>query len=255
MTTSRRTSAGRSARTDPPIDPGTKREILSRVFLFAGLSDPELAAVAEYAVARRFPARREIFHKGDSGTEAYAIVSGRLKVSTESTDGKEAILSIMEPGEVFGEVAMLCGGRRSATVKTLERSELLVLHRRDLLAVFDKHPSIAVSCLAALAERLVRITETMEDVMFRGLPSRLARRLLALADAYGDDGGDGGDGDLRIDLRLSQSELASMVGTSRESVNKQMKAWEREGWVSHDRGEVILHDRAALEELAELAGF
>jgi CRP-like cAMP-binding protein len=229
----------------------TRQDLLSRVFLFAGLSEEELDAVAEYAVSKKFPARRQIFHKGDQGTEAYAIVSGRLKVVTESSDGKEAILSIMEPGEVFGEVAMLCGGRRSATVQTLERSELLVLHRRDLLAVFDKHPAIAVSCLAALAERLVRITETMEDVMFRGLPSRLARRLLALADAYGEEQGD----DVRIDLRLSQSELAGMVGTSRESVNKQIKTWEREGWVSHDRGEVVLHDRAALEELADLAGF
>ena len=221
------------------------------MFLFSGLSGDELDVIAEYAVAKRFAARSEIFHKGDDGTEAYAIVKGHLKAVSESPDGKEAVLSIMEPGEVFGEVAMLCGGRRSATVKTLETTDLLVLHRRDLLGVFEKHSSIAVSCLAALAERLVRITDTLEDVMFRSLPTRLARRLLALGDSHGEADGD----DLRIDLRLSQGELAGMVGTSRESVNKQMKAWEREGLVTHDRGEVVIHDRPTLVELAELAGF
>lgn len=243
--------AAKTTKTDTKLDLGAKRDILSKIFLFSGLSGPELDVIAEYAVARRYPARKEIFHKGDDGTEAYAIVKGHLKAISESGDGKEAVLSIMESGEVFGEVAMLCGGKRSATVKTLEPTDLLVLHRRDLLGVFDKHSSIAVSCLAALAERLVRITETMEDVMFRSLPSRLARRLLALGDSHGDPDGD----DLRIELRLSQGELAGMVGTSRESVNKQMKAWEREGFVTHDRGEVVIHDRSALVELAELAGF
>lgn len=234
--------------TTASLDLASKRALLSRIFVFSGLAEKELDLIADCAVVKRFPARTEVCRKAANGTEAYAIVSGRVKATTESVEGKEIVLSIMEPGEVFGEVAMLCGGRRSATATTLEPTELLVLHRRELLRVFEQHTSIATSCLAALAERLVRITETVEDFVFLGLPSRLAKRLLALADSFGESAGD----DVRIDLRLSQGELAGMVATSRESVNKQLKAWEREGIVSHARGEVVIHDRSALEGLAEL---
>lgn len=225
-----------------------RRSLLSRISVFSTLEPGDLETIAAYAVPKRFPAKSELFHKGDVGTEAYGIVSGRLKVVTESNDGKEAILSIMGEGEVFGEVAMLCGGRRSATVATLDPSELLVLHRRDMLAVFDRHPRIAVQCLAALAERLIHITERMEDAVFLGLPARLARRLVALADRYGDEGPEG----VTIDLRLSQTDLGNLVGTSRESVNKTIKAWERDGWLRHDRGVVVIRDREALDRLAEL---
>lgn len=230
-----------------------KRSLLSRISLFAGLSGADLDLLAEYAVLKRVAAGAELCHKGDRGQEAYVIVSGRLKAVVPSPDGKEAILSLMDPGEVFGEVAMLCGGHRTASISALEPSEVLMIARRDLMSLFERHPRLAIAALGALAERLVRLTETMEDTWFRGLPARLARKLLSLADQYGDEAEDGEP--VRIGLRLSQSELGQMVGTSRESINKQMKLWEREGLVASEDGRIRIRDPRGLEALAGALDF
>jgi len=224
-----------------------KRSLLSRLSLFSGVGEEELDQLSAYAVTRRLPERAELFHKGDAGHEAYAILSGRLQASVPSPEAKEAILSIMEPGEVFGEVAMLCGGRRTASVSALETSELLVLSRRDLLPFLERHPRVAIAALGALAERLVRLTETVEDTWFLGLAARLARKLVGLAEQYGEEQE---DGTTRLDLRLSQSQLGHMLGTSRESINKQLRLWEREGLVGSRDSRIVIHDRAALEALA-----
>jgi CRP-like cAMP-binding protein len=228
-------------------DAERKREALGGHFLFQGLSEAELDLLAQRAVRRRVPARCELFRKGDESLEAYAILAGRLKATSSSPEGREITLSIMGPGELVGEVAMLCGGKRTLTVETLEPSELLVLQRRDLVPLLERHPAAGLAMMAALAERLGQLTELFEDAALRGVPARLARQLLALADVHGE----AQDGLLRIDLKLSQSELGRLVGASRESVNKQMKAWERDGLVVLDAGHVAIRDRDALEEIAE----
>lgn len=224
-----------------------KREALAGHFLFQGLSDAQLDLLAQGAVHRRLPARCEIFRKGDESQEAYAILAGRLKAASSSPEGKEVTLSIMGPGELVGEVAMLCGGTRTLTVETLEPSELLVLQRRDLMPLLESHPAAGLAMMGALAERLGQLTELFEDTALRGVPARLARQLLALADVHGEPR----DGGVRIDLKLSQSELGRLVGASRESVNKQIKVWERDGLVAVDDGHVAIRDRDALEEISE----
>lgn len=228
-------------------DGAAKREALAGHFLFQGLSEGQLDLLARRAVRRRLPARCELFRKGDESQEAYAVLAGRLKATSSSPQGREVTLAIMGPGELVGEVAMLCGGARTLTVETLEPSEVLVLQRRDLMPLLESHPAAGLAMMAALAERLGQLTELFEDAALRGVPARLARQLLALADVHGEPR----DGHVRIDLKLSQSELGRLVGASRESVNKQIRAWERDGLVAADAGHVVIRDRDALETIAE----
>ncbi len=226
-----------------------RRQLLSQIFVFASLGEAELDLLAERTVRKKLAAREELFHKGDEGNEAYAVLRGSLKAASTSEDGREITFSIMKEGEVIGEVAMLFGGRRTATVTALTPAELLVIHRRDLLDVMRRQPEIAIACMSSLAERLTHVSEVMEDTLFRNLPNRLARSLLALADEYGVEESDG----LRIDLKLSQTELGNLVGATREAVNKQMRAFEQEGWLSSESGVVRVHDRGPLEALADPA--
>jgi len=226
-----------------------RQALLRRVFLFQELGDRELDLLAECTVSRRLSAREELFHKGDASDECYAIVTGALKASSTSPEGKEMTFSVMGPGEVFGEVAMLCGGRRTATVQALDASELLVIRRRDLLPLFEREPRIAIASMAALAERLANVSELAEDHRFRNLPARLARKLVALSESYGSPEGDS----VVIELKLSQTELGNMVGATREAVNKQIRAWEKDGVVQHEAGRLQLLDLAQLEALSELA--
>lgn len=154
----------------------------------------------------------------------------------------------MDPGEVLGEMALLDGEPRSATLTALEGVELLVLQRRDLLPFLEKHPKIGIKLLQAISARLRSISSQLEDRAFLNLPNRMARKLLALHENYGKRQ----DGAVKIGLKVSQGNLGEMVGTSRESINKQLRAWTEEGVASHDKGYITLHD---LDKLEELAGY
>jgi len=224
-----------------------RRALLKRISLFSELSDRDLGLLAEYTVTRRLEARQELFHRGDRGSECFVLLSGRCKVTSRSPEGKEVTFSIMDPGEVFGEIALLHDQQRTATVVAMEPCDLLVVARRDLLPLLERQPSMALKVMNALARRLSRLTLLVEDTLFRNLPARLARKLLGLASQYGERTDDG----VRIDMKLSQTELGNLVGTSRESVNKQMKTWEREGVLEHVEGIVTLRDRHYFEALAE----
>ncbi len=230
------------------MDSKERSALLRRVPLFAKLAEGDLGLLARATTTRRVAARQELFHKGDAGGRVFVIARGRLKVVANSLEGDELILALMDAGEVFGELALLTGGERTATVVALEDSELLALERRDFLAFLHGQPQAATPLLETLAARLQRLGELLEDRLFLRLEARLAKKLLALARSYGTSV----DGGVRIDLRLSQSELGDLVGTTRESVNKQLRAWAREGLVRSEGGVVTLLDAKALERLADL---
>ena len=223
-----------------------RRGLLQKVALFSGLAPERLEALTEVTTTKRLAAREELFHKGDAAAQVYVVASGRLKVVTTSSEGDEVLFAILDEGEVVGELPMLTGGRRTASVVALEPCELLALARRDFLRFLREQPEAAVELMVVLAERLVRISEFAEDALFLALPARLAKKLLHLAERYGVDGGEG----TRIDLRLSQGELADLVGTTRESVNKQIRAWTEDGVLRMERGEVTILDAERLERLA-----
>jgi CRP/FNR family transcriptional regulator, cyclic AMP receptor protein len=225
-----------------------RRALLQKVPLFANLAPERLDALVEVTTTRRLAGREELFHKGDPAAQVYVVASGRLKVVTISADGDEVLFAIVDEGEVVGELPMLTGGRRTASVVALEPSELLALARRDFLRFLREQPDAAVELMVVLAERLVRVSEFAEDTLFLALPARLAKKLLHLAERYGVEQ----DSGLRIDLRLSQGELADLVGTTRESVNKQIRAWADDGVLRMERGEVTILDHERLERFAGL---
>jgi CRP-like cAMP-binding protein len=225
-----------------------RRELLAGASLFSKLSDRELDALVEVSRVQKLRARQELCRKGDPGSQVFLIAKGRLKATATSPEGGEVVFSIMESGEVCGELALLCGGRRTATLTAIEDAELIVLDRREFLPFLRAQPEAAIKLLEALAERQLRLSELVEDTTFLNLPARLAKKLLSLSRAYGSETPEG----VRIDLKLSQSELGDLVATSRESINKQIKSWSEEGLVSMKGGRVTIH---RIDDLEALAGF
>lgn len=226
-----------------------RRALIERVPLFARLEPAQLDALAAATSTRRLAAREELFHKGDVASQVYVVSSGRLKVTSTSSEGNEMVLNLLDAGEVVGELPMLIGGERTATIVALEPSELVVLERREFLRFLREHPESAVTLLAVMADRLVRLSEILEDTIFLGVGVRIAKRLLALAEQFGEEHESG----VVVALRLSQSDLASYVGTTRETVNKQMRAWTEAGVLQMESGSITIHRRDELERLAGLA--
>jgi len=225
-----------------------KRKLLASISIFQTLPERDLEPLLEITTTRRLAKREYLCRKGDPGNQLYAIMEGRLRAIAESQEGKDVVFSIMDPGEVIGEIAMLDGEPRSATVQAVEDSTLLTLHRRDLLPFLGSRPAVAIELAEVLARRLRHLSELMEDTQFLTLPSRLAKKLVALSATYGHETPKG----LRIELRLPQAELGELVGTSRESINKQLRAWSENGLLQFDRGYITICDRDGLEEMARM---
>lgn len=223
-----------------------KRDLLARAPLFAGLSDREIDALYGVTRTKALAPREELFHKGDEGSQVYLVLRGTLKALTTSDEGDDVVFSIMSVGELVGEIAFLGSPTRTATVSAIAESELLAIDRRDFLAFLKSHPEAGIKLMAVLAGRIKRISELVEDTLFLNLPIRLAKKLVHYASIYGEPG----DGGVRIDLKLSQEEWGDLVGATRESINKQMRAWTEEGIVSADHGYVTLRKPEALEKLA-----
>ena len=231
----------------PVLTPDRKRELLARVPLFQGFAPRELDSLVPAARAVAVAARTEVFHKGDAGSQLYVVIDGRLKALTTSPEGDDVVFNVMGPGEVFGEMSLLSESPRSATVRAIDRCELLVLDRRDFLSFLKRNPDVAVRMLTVVVERLVRVSEFVEDIQFLKLPVRLAKKLVLFADRYGRPCAKGA---VKIDLKLSQEEWGDLVGTTRESVNKQMREWGDEGLIEIDAGYVTLLRPEAIERLA-----
>jgi CRP/FNR family cyclic AMP-dependent transcriptional regulator len=229
------------------IAAGQKRELLARLPLFAGLAPREIDALAAVARSLSVAAREELFHKGDAGTHVYAVVHGTLKVVTTSEEGDDLVFDLLGPGAMIGELAVLCNAERSASVVALSACELLVIERRDLFAFLRSHPEASLALMAVLAQRVRSLSELLEDTLFLNLPVRLAKKLVALAESHGQRTAEG----VRIDLKLSQGEWGDLVGATRESINKQLRAWTDEGLIRVDSGYIVIRRP---ERLASLAG-
>ena len=222
-----------------------KRSLLANLPLFGKLAPEELDRLVAYMRLVRYPARTVLFRKGDPGSNMMVVVRGRVKVCSHSEDGKELVLNLINPGEVVGEIALLDGADRTADAVTLTDTELLVLERRDFVPFLQRHPDACMRLFAVLCERLRRTSELLEEALFLEGSSRLAKRLAHLAEVFGKPV----PGGVRIDIPLSQQQLGSMVGMSRESMNKQLKQWRQEGLIRVEDGRYILTDLDALHDL------
>jgi len=222
-----------------------KRRIFERHFLLGKLSGKEIDALLAYARVDRYPAGHEIFAKGSPGQSMMAVLRGKVKMSSVSPEGKEVIFNIMHPGDCFGEIALLDGEERSADAIAMEDCELLVLSRRDFMPILENRADICLILLRILCRRLRQTSEQVEDVLFRDLESRIAKALLHLAESADLPGLRG----LSVDLRLSQRELGHLAGGSRESVNKHLQIWQRDGLIELGKGSIVIRDVAAIERL------
>jgi CRP/FNR family transcriptional regulator, cyclic AMP receptor protein len=210
--------------------------LLRRVPLFAELSPEELGRVGQVAIPRQFPRETRVFHEGDAGDACYIVRSGACRVTREHRDGRAITLANLGPGAIFGELAMLDGGIRSASVEATEDTELLALPAADMRALLREHPGMSEKLVVALTRRLREANERISNQSFQTVPSRVAgvlRQLLS-EDEVAADGSDG------ITIRLRQSDLAQLAGTSRESVSRFLATLERAGVVSVGRGRVTV---------------
>jgi CRP-like cAMP-binding protein len=206
--------------------------------LFAQLSMAQLTHLASLARPHRHRKEQIIFNEGETGTALYMIVKGRVKISQSSPDGRERTLALLGPGDVFGELALLDGGPRSADAVVAEDTELLVVPREEFLTFVMEQPQVAMSLLVVLSQRLRHTNLLVHDAAFFDVRGRLARLLLELARA---EGGPDAAGAL-VCPQLTQSELASMVGVTRESINKWLRHYVRNGTVTRRRGRLVVVD-------------
>jgi CRP-like cAMP-binding protein len=211
---------------DPASQRIERRRLLSNVSLFSSLEDRDLDELLKLTSTRRLREGEILFRKGEPGRQLFGVLEGRLKIYSSGADGKEVVFGLSDPGDVTGEIALLDSEPRSAT-----------------------HPRVAIRLAEILAERLRRLSELTEDSVLLALRARLAKKLVALARSYGQPTADG----TRIDLKLSQQALGDMVGTSRESINKQLRAWTQQGLVHSQRGFITLRRPRELESLARFA--
>lgn len=226
--------------------------LLGAIPLFKELDADQLAKVAALAQVRSYASRAVVVSQGEPARALFAIKRGRLKVSSCGPDGRDTVLGIMAEGEVFGEVALIDGGARSATCTAIEPCELLVIDRLPFLELLEQSPSIAVRLLHVLASRLRRLSQRSEDAAFLDVPSRLARSLLDLATRFGEQRRAPESG-IFIALKLSQQELGDLVGATRESVNKHLKDWTRQGFLEVQGGRMIISDIESVRRIARVA--
>ena len=216
--------------------------LLRRVPVFSTLAPEDLAQVAEVAVPRRFEAGEVVFKEGDEGTTCYIVRSGKARAIREHPDGRSITLAHFSPGDIFGEMAMLDGERRSATVEITEGSETIAILGADMHRLLRAHPDISLKLIAALGQRLRDTNERLARQSFQTVQSRVAAVLAQLVEAT--RGEAGGDGDVLI--TITQAELAQLVGSSRESASRFLAVLERAGIITQGRGRLTVHDAEAL---------
>ena len=226
------------------------RAALDRCGLFQPLNNSERDALFMRARTRTYAADETIFLMGSPGDDMVAVVSGTIRISVPSADGKEITLAILGPGDICGEIALLDGKQRTADANAATECSVVVLERRDVLAFLAKHPDAWAKLIALLCGRMRTIDHQMAEFAMASLPTRLAKALLRLA-VPESRAADGGASDC---IHLTQRELGNVIGATRESVNKHLRAWQHKGLVRIADRLVVITDRAGLEVLSETEG-
>lgn len=219
-----------------------RTQLLKSQALFAQFSDRDIQALLAHAQVRHHTASDLIFAMGSPGDSMMAVLQGEVRITSPSADGREVILNTIYAGEVFGEIALLDGRERTGAATAVTDCELLVLHRRDFLPFLRQNSDLCILLLGVLCRRLRNTTEQVGDIAFVTLESRLAKALLRLSSMPGDRAHEG-------TLSITQRELGSMVGGSRERVNRQLRAWEKDGLIELATGMITIHDRRGLETI------
>jgi CRP/FNR family transcriptional regulator, cyclic AMP receptor protein len=232
------------------LDLSERQALIRGSFLFRDVAQPILERLAGLTVTKQLDRRETLFNRGDEGDALYAVVDGLVRIWVGSDSGKELTFSIMEPGDVFGEIALLDGLPRTANATAQEQTLLLVIQRSAFLSVLENEPSLARHIIELLCERMRLKTDLLSDFAFADLPARLARKLCDLVMAHGEIDGN----QARLGKKFSQTEFAQMLGVSREAINKQLSAWSHKGWVSTEEGGLTILNMTNLRAVAGAPG-
>jgi CRP-like cAMP-binding protein len=195
---------------------------------------------------KQFARNTVIFGKGDPGDCVYAIARGRIAIETVSEDGKVALLNLLGPGDLLGEIAAVDGAERTAGARALSAAVLLRIERNDFMAFLERNPKVARKVMELLCSRLRWTSAVIEDLTFLAVPQRLAKRLLALSRQYGVDVESG----TKIAEPVSQESLAQMLGVTREFVNRCLRYLQDRGAIRYEQGHIVIVDRLLLDQLS-----
>ena len=223
--------------------PGDRLAFLRNHPIFSVLGAELLQQLQAHASEQLIGRGQTIFAKGDMGTSLFAILEGQVKVVSFSMQGKNAVLNFLGPGDIFGEIALLDGGARTADVTAVTNCKLMVIDRRDFLPLIHSKPDIAQKLIEILCARLRNTSRQLEEVMFLDLSGKLAKTLLRMSNPKAAPG--------NRKVLLTQNEIAQIIGASRESTNKQLREWEERKWIRIERGGLVLLSPEALSDCAE----
>jgi CRP-like cAMP-binding protein len=217
-----------------PID----QEVIRKAPLFTALDDAASASLLANMVSVKIAKGTILFAEGDGGDQLYVIAEGKLKLGTSSGDGRENLLSILGPGEMFGELSLFDPGPRTSTATAVTDAKLLSLGQEKLLPWLAENPKVSLQLLASLAQRLRRTNEAVGDLVFSDVPGRVAKALIDLGERFGKKTEEG----LFVHHDLTQEELAQLVGASRETVNKALADFAGRNWLKLDGRAVLITD-------------
>ncbi|WP_426563945.1 Crp/Fnr family transcriptional regulator [Angustibacter sp. McL0619] len=221
-------------------------DIVRSAPLFAALDEGAAVSLRRSMVEVNLARSDTLFDEGDQGDQLYVIVEGKIKLGRTSNDGRENLLAILGPGEMFGELSLFDPGPRTATATSVGDSRLIGLGKLAFEPWLMEHPEVAQTLLQALARRLRRTNETLADLVFTDVPGRVAKALLDLSTRFGRPADDG----ILVAHELTQEELAQLVGASRETVNKALADFATRGWLRLEARAVVLLDVERLRRRA-----
>jgi CRP/FNR family cyclic AMP-dependent transcriptional regulator len=219
-------------------------EVLRKAPLFTNLDDEVFSALTSELTEVELSRGASAFHEGDQGDQLYVIMSGKIKLGRTAPDGRENLLAILGPGEVFGEMALFNPAPRTASATAVSVTRLAGLRHDNLRKVIQSTPEVSMQLLRALAQRLTKTNESLADLVFSDVPGRVAKALLDLADRFGRPAADG----LLVAHDLTQEELAQLVGASRETVNKALAEFVQRGWIRLENRAVVVLDLQRLRQ-------
>jgi len=221
-------------------------EVLAKAGLFQGIADEATDAVAASLVYADYARGETVFTEGEQGDNLYIVLTGKVKIGRRASDGRENMLSVMGPSDMFGELSLFDPGPRTATATVVTDARLASLAHSSLRPWIADRPDIAEQLLRVLARRLRRTNDALADLIFTDVPGRVAKQLLALSERFGSQESDG----LRVHHDLTQEELAQLVGASRETVNKALADFASRGWVRVDSRALTILDSERLSRRA-----
>jgi CRP-like cAMP-binding protein len=222
-----------------------RRALLAKHFLLREADPKTLDQLVAASVVVSYGNRQRIFDKGDDGDRLLGVLAGQVRIYVMSSEGRELIMNVIMPGELFGEISLIDGKPRSASAVAIGPTDLLHIRRHDFMALLRNNAELCLKFMLILCERVRWTSGLLEDASLLDLTSRLAKRLLSLAQGIGAKQGDS----IRIGVKLSQTDLGNMLGVTREAVNKQLREWKKDGIVDMQDGQMLILDPKSLAAL------